>query len=148
MPEVFMRLLIYSFIITGFAIILICCDIYENENKDWENEVTIYFKNLTHCPVEYYLDGVSKGEIDPEEDFLEDELGQGIHLLEAYPWNDEQHACDFFYTEHLKSSARFDWILDASSPCDVCKPTPTPAPTSVISPSPTIPPTATPEPTE
>ena len=128
----------------GITIFFYRCDVYKDENKNWENKVTIYFKNLTICPVQYYLDGIKKGQIESGLDYTADDLGQGVHLLEAYPWNDTQFNCSFIYTPELKNKERYEWLLETSSSCNTCDPTPTPSPTQTPTPAATAAGTSTP----
>jgi hypothetical protein len=126
------------------ALFLYRCDVYKSENKEWENKVVIYFKNLTVCPVLYYLDGSEKDQIEPGLDYTAEDVGQGVHFLEAYPWDDTQFSCSFVYTPELKNKDRYEWILDSSTACNICNPTPTSAPTSTPTPEPTTAGTASP----
>lgn len=124
---------------------LIGCDIYDSENKDWVNEVTIRILNSTMCPLDVFIDGQSEGRIEPGETAEETDMGRGIHLLEAYPWNDEQHSCDAVYTDNLESGSMFEWEITVQSACNICDPTPTPMPEMTPTPGGDMTPTPAPE---
>ncbi|GEM_PF-5246600 len=119
--------------ITGF----VSCDIYEDENKDWENRVSIRVTNLTQCPIDFLLDGIEKDELSPDETYTADRIGQGVHFLEAYPWNDPNVACASVLTPDLRNHDSFDWNILETTSCGICDPTPTPAPTATETPAPT-----------
>jgi hypothetical protein len=119
------------------------CDIYEGENKKWKNEVTVYFANYSDCPVYFYVDGTDEGRVEMQTDFTATGLGQGIHFLESYPWNDSQHACDTIYSPKMKNGETFNWEVTTTSPCTTCPATPTPTPTETPTPETTTTPSPT-----
>ena len=119
-----------------FVLLLIGCDIYEKENKDWPNEVTINVNNLTNCLVDLYLDGLEITSLNPGESYLEEDAGQGVHLIVAFPWNDERNYCDLKYTSDLKNGDYFRWNISPIDGCGTCDPTPTPEPTVTPTPEP------------
>jgi len=118
------------------AALIAGCDIYENENGDWANEVTLKISNTSNCLFDLKIDGTSYGSMNPGDEIEENEFGRGIHLIEAYPWNDEQFSCDFVYTPNLSSGEIFEWNVTNDGGCQSCEPTPTPAP-ETPTPSPT-----------
>lgn len=124
-------------LIVTLVIGLVSCDIYEDENKDWENRVTIRVTNLTTCPVDFLLDGLEKDQLDPDETYTQENIGQGVHFLEAYPWNNPNDACANVLTPDLRNHDSFDWDILSTSNCGVCDPTPTPAPSATPTPAPT-----------
>jgi hypothetical protein len=132
------------FIAALFMASIAGCDIYKKENKNWDNDVTIYFRNDTVCPLYFSLDGTDEGRVETGGELTFDQFGKGIHFLEAYPWNDSQHSCESVYTQKLGAGDRFDWIIQSDSPCSTCDPTPTPAPSAT--PTSAYSPTATPAP--
>lgn len=120
-------------------ILLFGCDIFENENEDWKNDVTISIVNLTVCPLDIYIDGRDKDRLESGEDLSDDNYGEGIHLLEAYPWNDVRESCEMVYTGKMKNGEIFNWEILPENECGECDPTPTPVPTTTpnVTPSPT-----------
>ena len=129
----------------GFLLLLLLflgCDIYDGENKNWPNEVTIDVYNYTDCPLTLHIDGQNKGEFAPGEAFENSKFGHGVHFLEIFPWNDQRYFCDSRYTPDLKNGGIFLWEITADAPCGHCDPTPTPNPEGTNTPTPT--PAATP----
>ncbi len=125
-------------------VFLFGCDIYDKENKDWPNEVTLTIINHTACPLNFRIDGEDKGEFEPGESFDNNDYGKGIHLLEAYPWNNSRYYCDSEYTPELKNGDIFEWEITSASACNQCDPTPTPPAEPTATPGPEA--TATPSP--
>ncbi len=109
-----------------FTILLMSCDIYEDEKDDWPNDVTVIVYNYSECLVDVQLDGGSAEGLNPGESKQYDELGQGVHFIEAYPWNDSKHSCDSVFTDELANDELFECEITTESACNVCDPTPTP----------------------
>jgi len=130
------------FFLTTVAVFLlmVSCDIYEDEEKDWVNDVTIHIVNHTICPLDIFLNGSDKGEIVPGDTIELEELGQGYFIIVAFPWNDEDHYCDTITTPELINGDQYIWDVNAMSPCAVCDPTPAPTivPPTTPTPTPTI----------
>lgn len=103
------------------------CDLFEDDG-DWENSVTVRVQNESVCLVTLYLDGINQTSMEPGEDFEKNDVNQGNHLLEAYPWNDSQFSCDHVFTEYLNAGQTFEWRITNDGGCGDCPPTPTPAP--------------------
>ncbi|MBN1297131.1 hypothetical protein JXA80_10155 [bacterium] len=121
----------------GVLLVATGCDLYEDEEGDWSNDVTISVVNQSTCLVDFFIDGDSETSLDPGESFEVEGYGRGVHLLEAYPWYDEQFSCDSIYTPNLADGSLFEWTIGDAGECGECDPTPTPAPET---------PTPTPEP--
>ncbi|MCD4653783.1 hypothetical protein K8T06_07590 [bacterium] len=130
----------YFYICIMLAVVIVMviagCDIYEDEDGDWENGVVIKISNTSNCLIDFKIDGNSYDSLNPGEDMEEDQLGRGIHLLEAYPWNDEQFSCAFVFTPDLASDETYEWTIDNDTGCGSCDPTPT-SPPATPTPSPT-----------
>ncbi|MGB3976589.1 MAG: hypothetical protein WBM02_06840 [bacterium] len=118
-------------------IVLLGCDLFENDG-DWDNLVTIEVVNESTCLVSLFLDGRSQTSMEPGAEFTKTDVGKGKHLLEAYPWNDAQFACDHIVTDDLKAGQSFLWRIPNDGDCGDCPPTPVPTETPT--------PTETPEP--
>jgi hypothetical protein len=131
------RVIVIIFLTFILFIGFFSCDIYKSENKNWKNEVKIEVRNEALCGLDIYIDGNSADHLEPTEFLNKDNIGQGIHLLEAFTWDKRNHACEFVYTPLLKKGDSYLWEIVESSQCSVCDPTPTPAPTSQYSPTPT-----------
>lgn len=121
-----------SILLIAMAIIPIAliagCDLYENEGGDWENEAIIRVRNESGCLLNLYVDGVNEVSMNPADEYEKTDLNRGIHLLEAYPWNDEQFSCDRTYTDDMKNGQVFEWQITNEHGCGQCDPTPTSAP--------------------
>jgi hypothetical protein len=130
------RLKIYSLAALIISLVF-ACDMYDREDKDWKNDVTFVVFDETECPVYVFIDGQEKGYINAGENLTEPDYGQGVHLLQAFPWDDKKNACDLIYTPFLANGTEFQWKILATSPCSVCEPTPTPPPEGTYTPSPT-----------
>lgn len=115
------------------------CDLYEDESGDWSNEVVLRVINESTCLIDVLIDGDVEDSLQPGESIEKDEAGRGVHLLEAYPWNDEQFACDSIFTPDLNPGESFDWTVTDAGGCGACDPTPTPQPAT---PTPTVTPEA------
>ena len=130
--------------LVAILILFATCDIYKSKNDDWPNDVTLSITDLTVCPLDIFVDGNEKGRLESGESFSEGEFGQGVHLLEAFAWNDDKLACDYTYTGDLKKKESFHWDVFPEGSCGTCDPTPTPTPeatsteTPVPSPQPTV----------
>ncbi|MBN1355169.1 hypothetical protein JXA40_02750 [bacterium] len=111
------------------------CDVFEREESDWPNNVTLTVTDLTECPLDLFVDGDEKGRLEPGESFSGDEFGQGVHLLEAFSWNDDKAACDSIYTDNLNKEDHYKWDILPGSPCGTCDPTPTPSPETTSTPT-------------
>ncbi len=120
------RWLVILILFTSVFLLLVSCDIYESEEKDWENDVTVHIINETICPVDIRLNGADKDTANPGETLELEDIGQGVFYLEAYPWNDDFHACNGIYTDELKNGDLFIWTIDLDNPCATCDPTPQP----------------------
>ncbi len=124
--------------VMGVLVAMLCsCDIYESEKRDWTNDVTIDIRNLTMCPLDLVVDGKQMDRVESGESLPVEDLGQGTHFLEAYPWNDEQHSCDSFLTGHTINGDRLTWEILPVTSCNRCDPTPTPTPVTTPTPTPT-----------
>jgi len=125
--------------IIGCIIMLVSgCDLYEDEPGDWSNDVMLRVINESTCLIDVLIDGDQEDTLEPGEQMEKEEAGRGIHLLEAYPWNDEQFSCDSTLTPDLKTGEVFEWTVTDAGDCGDCDPTPTPEPATPT-------PTATPE---
>jgi len=119
--------ILHAFLFVALVgIVISSCDIYKNENKDWTNDVEVDIRNLTICPVDISVNGVSKGTVEPGETLTLDNLWQGFLFLEAFPWDDDFHSCDSLLTDELKNGDVFTWEINIRSGCSICKPTPQP----------------------
>lgn len=138
--HVFMNKRVFSSILPLLILVVIGlgCDIFEDEERDWKNEVTIKIFNDSNCLVDVKINGTEMGSLNPGEEIEEEDLGQGVHFLEAYPWNDAQFSCASNTSPELNTGDSYQWTITNETACGVCEPTPTPAPET---PTPTATPT-------
>ena len=130
------RFWLISVLITSLLIFVFACDVYEDEADDFPNDVTLEVINLSTCLVDLFIDGVDLSNLNPRDSHIEENLGQGFHLLVVYPWNDDYKYCDILYTHELVNGDVFRWEILPTGGCVDCDPTPTPMPTQT--PSPTV----------
>ncbi len=132
---------VYFFVVifTGaFLLMLVGCDLFEDDG-DWDNDAVIRVYNESDCLFKLHIDGINQESMNPGDEFEKTDVNRGVHLLEAYPWNDSQFSCEEVYTPYLQSGQIFEWIVTNEGDCGDCLPTPTPPP---VTPTPS--PTATP----
>jgi hypothetical protein len=131
------KILVHVYLLATLLVCLTACDIYESEEDDWPNDVTISIVDLTECPLDIFIDGQEKGRLESGETFSEGEFGQGVHLLEAYAWNDTRNSCEVIYTHSLENNETFQWEILSEGNCGECDPTPTATPEATPTPTPT-----------
>jgi hypothetical protein len=127
MKKGFLKIPVICIVAAGF-VFCIGCDLFENDGDDWENDVTIKVFNDSDCLVDFFIDGVNQTVLNPQDEFDKSDLNRGIHLLEAYPWNDAQFSCDRIYTDTMENGDVFEWVISNNGDCGQCLPTPTPIP--------------------
>lgn len=130
------NIFLISLTIPVLVVVISGCDLFKNEGGDWKNDVTIRVENNSDCLVDLYIDGVNETSMSPLDEYEKSNLNRGIHLLEAYPWNDEQFSCDHIFTPDMASDQTFDWLITNDNGCGQCDPTPTSVP-DTPTPSPT-----------
>ena len=110
---------VHLFYITcALALSLLGCDLFKDDG-DWDNLVTIEVVNESTCLVTLFLDGLSQTSMEPGADFIKTDVGKGKHLLEAYPWNDAQFACEQIITDNLKAGQSFQWRITNDGDCEI-----------------------------